>query len=181
MGEALRAAGRFAPALVGAQALVLVLVWGAVLVPLLVSVAGFAGGLPLLGGVAIPLTLIGVALAVHLYVSFALVVPAVVLERAGPLQALARSHRLVRGRWWPVLGTLIVTGIVVGLVGVALGAIPSAIASFFPLETLGQVLTSLANVLVVLIRIPVNALVVLMIYFDARIRSEGFDLELRAG
>lgn len=178
-GDALRSAVRSAPALVGARLLVTLLTYGAVGLPALLSAAGFASGAPVLGGLALFLVLGGVVVAVWLWVVFALAVPAVVLERAGPVESLARSQRLVRGRWWPVFGILLLTGLVVWLVGSAIGAIPSAVSVFFPLDLVGQILATVGATLSLLVTTPASALVVLLLYFDARVRSEGFDLELR--
>jgi len=178
-GDALRSAGRAAPALVGARLVVAVLSYGAVGLPALLSAAGFASGNPVLGVLALLLVLAGIVAAVWLYVVTALAVPAVMLERAGPIEALARSQRLVRGRWWPVFGTLLLTALVIGLVGSAIGAIPGGVAAFLPFGLVRRILTTVSATLTVLISTPANALVVLLLYFDARVRNEGFDLELR--
>jgi hypothetical protein len=48
-------------------------------------------------------------------VQLAVAVPALVVEGIGPGKALARSERLVRGRWWHTFGTLLLTWLVLGL------------------------------------------------------------------
>lgn len=78
---------------------------------------------PLLAGLA--LAFAGIALGfvalvipgIYLAVLWAFVAQAVVVDgRRGP-QALSRSAELVRGRWWWVLGVVLVTNLVAGLLG----------------------------------------------------------------
>jgi len=186
--DGLRSAGRSAPALIGAQLAVTVLQAGALLLPALLTAAGLAvagAGGPivtiLLGALGGLLVGVGALVAIWLWVVFGLVVPVVVLERAGPVEALARSQRLVRGRWWTVFLTLVLTRIVVALVAFALGGLPSALSQFFPQAALGQALAAIGSTLSSLVVTPATALVVLLLYFDARVRGEGLDLELRGG
>ncbi|MEA2146236.1 MAG: hypothetical protein QOG59_1823, partial [Solirubrobacteraceae bacterium] len=43
--------------------------------------------------------------------------PALLVERTGPVSALWRSSRLVKGRWWPSAGVLIVPSVMAAIVG----------------------------------------------------------------
>ncbi|MPZ89099.1 MAG: hypothetical protein GEU81_13735 [Nitriliruptorales bacterium] len=177
--DALRTAGRRFPVLLGSQVLVALILIAAVTVPLVLVVAGaFLGqdALAAVGGLAfLPL----IPLAVYLYIAFALAVPAIMLEGTGAVAALRRSSQLVKGRWWPVFGILVVAWIVVGIVGSALGVIPSALAGAFENQSARALVSGIGASITGLLTEPVTALVVLLLYFDTRIRKEGFDLEMR--
>jgi hypothetical protein len=119
----------------------------------------------------------GVWLAVSWCVSF----PALLSEGIGPVAALGRSFRLVKGRWWPTFGTLLVMYLLVlvisGILGALLGAI--LIASVDS-EAVAAVFSTIINTLSSLITLPLMASVLTVIYFDLRVRKEGFDLHLLA-
>ena len=58
-----------------------------------------------IGGLLVVLaTLALIVPGIWLFVSYSVAVPALLLERIGPVEALRRSFRLVRGRWWPTRG-----------------------------------------------------------------------------
>lgn len=62
--------------------------------------------------VALLLLVAVVAPAIWLGVSFSMVTSIVAIEESGPVRALRRSFRLVRGRWWPTLGYLLLVGLI---------------------------------------------------------------------
>lgn len=177
--DALRAAGRRFLTLLGAHLLLGLALLAALALSLVVVLIGLGLDQDAVMGIGLLLLLPALALMVHLYVLFALIVPPIMLEGAGAVASLRRSAQLVRGRWWPIFGILLVAFIVVGIVGSALGFIPSTIAGFFENQFVRSVISAIGASLTSLITQPVTALVVLLLYFDARIRKEGFDLELR--
>jgi hypothetical protein len=117
--------------------------------------------------------------AIFLYVRFYFTVSAVVLEdaRGG---ALSRSWRLTKGLWWHIFGTTLLAGLVAAVASFIL-AVPAAliaandtgqsIAWFF------QALLSAASTVIVT---PFSVGVVVLLYFDSRIRKEGFDIAVMA-
>ncbi len=109
-------------------------------------------------------------------------VPALVIERAGPIKSLRRSYRLVKGRWWPVAGVLVVSSLMVfvlaGLIEAALGAI--ALSSGNPSVLLAVTISVLIAIVSGVLVQPFSASVVTVLYYDLRIRKEGYDLELLA-
>ncbi len=108
--------------------------------------------------------------AIWAWVTFFAATTIVVLEGVSSVDSMRRSAELTSGFRWPVLGTLAVTYIVsTGLV--LLATIP---AMFIDTEVLPTVLTTIATILVQ----PMNALVETLLYYDLRIRKEGFDIEL---
>lgn len=122
-----------------------------VIVPLIVN--GFLKGI----AVAIGFILLIVP-GIFLATMWAVTGPAIVVERAGIIDAFQRSWDLVRGEFWPVLGAyviayliLIVAGIVAGIVGIAIGSLIAII-----------IITIIFSVLAA----PVVALVSAIVFFD---------------
>ncbi|MEJ2871614.1 hypothetical protein WCD74_27895 [Actinomycetospora sp. OC33-EN08] len=172
---------------------------GVVLLVALATIAAFAvllvpaGLVALVGGpsgVAVALavlgTLLGAAAAIVVGVLLALAAPAYVLEGIGVTAALARSRRLVTGRFWPVLGILllgtIIVAIVSGLVGVPFGLAATGVAvatGTSPYATLPLLVSSVGTVIGVTLTAPFQAGVTGLLYVDQRMRREGFDLELQ--
>lgn len=145
---------RFAVPLVGA------LLW----VGLLAGLA-FAVGLLLL---VVP----GIFFLLRFY--FARIV--VVVEGERGTQAMRRSWRLVKGSTWRVLGIILLVTLIAG-VAQAILAVPFGIAGFF---TQTPALNSVGNVIASVLVTPLVSLATVLLYFDLRVRKEGFDLELLA-
>jgi hypothetical protein len=138
--------------------------------------------LSILYGLALGLGFIACVLpGIYLGVMFAVAVPALLFEDVRGRKALKRSRSLLRGRFWPALGVLLVSMILTSLVqgaiqGVLLGVLVSAGDSSV-LQAFGDaVATSASSILTT----PFSAAVTAVLYFDARVRKEGFDLELLA-
>lgn len=177
-GVALRAAGRRWWSLLAAWLLVHV----AEGIPLL-----FAGVL-LAAGVAtslVPLIALGAlsvlgALVAGVFIMplFVAVAPIIVMEDIGAVAAMRRSYRLLRPRYWPVLGVALLTGVLSSMLGSALGTVPMIAA--FVLGSAGWPLLAIGGLLSNLVVVPIVAIVSTLIYFDGRIRQEGFDLQLMA-
>ncbi len=133
----------------------------------------------LLAGLAlIPL----IAPGIWLFISWIAATPALLAEGTRGRRALGRSFSLVRGRWWPTFGTYLLgsllAAIVTGIIGFALVAVLfSGVADGgFAEFLIGAVTQTVAGV----ITTPFMAALVAVIYFDLRVRKEGFDLELLA-
>ena len=97
------------------------------------------------------------------------IVPAVVLEKQGPFAALSRSSELSKGRKGHILATLVLSyGIYLVL---SLGITMTATLTGSTIVLL--ITSSLFNIFAY----PIINLVTMVLYYDARIRAEGFDLE----
>jgi hypothetical protein len=83
--------------------------------------------------------------------------PAIVIERAGPIEAFGRSWHLVRGDPWSVFGTLVVVLLIVIALGVILGVIATPI---------GDGATVVAAIVSGVITAPIFALAVSVLFFD---------------
>jgi len=111
---------------------------------------------------------------------WAVAVPALMVEDLGPLRSLGRSRQLVSGRFWPVLGTVVLAGLLASLLqGIF-------VAPVVVLQLVGasivvtSILSGLAQLAGAALTLPFTAAVTAVIYFDLRVRKEAYDLELLA-
>jgi hypothetical protein len=119
---------------------------------------------------------------IWLYCVWSVRVPVLIIERPNPFHALGRSRRLVSGRWWSTAGVLIITAIMVAVVGGVIDGIVTAVAlASGTLSVPFAVLISVLSAVVtgVLLQ-PFSAAVVTVLYYDLRIRHEGYDIALLA-
>ena len=129
----------------------------------------------LLASIVLTMVMVTVAALFLLLPSFYVVavvfatVPVIVVERLGPLAAISRSASLSKNIKLHILGTLVlVYGVYFGL---AIG---------IPILTLlvaNPVIQLVVQSLFGVVSAPILNLVVMVLYYDARIRAEGFDVE----
>jgi len=110
---------------------------------------------------------------------FVAVAPAIVIEELGPVRGMRRSARLIWPRLFPVMGVALLSGLLASAVGNALGTVPSFAALTIGLKYAWPLLAA-GSILSALITTPFVAIVATLIYFDGRIRQEGFDLQVMA-
>jgi hypothetical protein len=120
--------------------------------------------------------------AIFLAVRWSVALPALMLERRGPVAALGRSFGLVKGFWWKVFGTLLVAYLLVVVATFAVGAVVGGLLAIFTSvdSLLGLILQEAVGVVVQLFTLPLFAAVTIVLYVDLRVRKEGFDLALMA-
>jgi hypothetical protein len=119
---------------------------------------------------------------VWLFTSWSVTIPALVVENQGPLQAMGRSYELVRRRFWPTLGTVALAYLVYYAVEQVVSMIVTLITFTDASPTGGvslvaSVVGSTASSILVL---PFLASVLIVLYFDLRVRAEGYDLAVMA-
>jgi hypothetical protein len=107
-------------------------------------------------------------------------VPAVVLEGHKPGAALRRVFEIMRGSWLRVSGiTLVVLLVMIGL-GLLVQA-PFAIASYVAAPegstTLGNVFRFAGSLVARTVAPPVAAIAFTLLYYDLRVRREGYDVQ----
>ena len=124
------------------------------------------------------LILPGIWLSVKLCMAF----PAVIFERANPFAAIGRSWKLTRKNWWRVFGTLFVVFLIALVVNFALTAVLGIVAggSDTISEVAYAVLATIITLFTYMLTYPLWASVMTVIYYDLRVRNEGFDLQLLA-
>jgi len=109
---------------------------------------------------------------VYLVSLFFAVRQAVVLEGTGPFAALSRSGVLSRGQKLHILGTLFLVAILTFVVN--MGAL--MLIGLQPSKVVTNVLATAVTIIVY----PILGITETVLYFDTRIRNEGFDVEYLA-
>jgi hypothetical protein len=113
---------------------------------------------------------------IYLYIRLLFTPQVIVLERTGIFGAFSRSGELVSGTWWRVFGISLVLGIMVGIINGLAGQVPGTLLALIPwsgAHALGAFLSALVGVFVN----PIQLGALTLLYYDLRIRKEGFDLE----
>lgn len=138
------------------------------------------------GGGAIAILVLGmlglIPLVLWLYFAWSVAIPAMLTEDARGTKALGRSFRLVKGRWWPVFGILLVASVATGIIASILGIIPEIVllGDLGNSELEALALRGLSTAIASILTTPFIAAVTVVLYFDLRVRKEGFDLQLLA-
>ena len=126
-------------------------------------------------------TLFFVLPGVWLYVAWAFWVPALFVEGKRGRAALGRSYELVKGRWWRTFAVLAIGFVLAGVVSSIVQAVfVVPIFADSDNDVLVLALSALAGIVGLAISTPFQAALLTVIYFDLRVRKEGFDLELLA-
>ena len=118
-------------------------------------------------------------MSIWLIIRFTMAGPALVLERLGPVQALRRSFALTKGRWWPILGIMFLSGLVTGIPSNIVDGLLNSV-----LKGLGGnnaafefIWAAVAGTASGALFAPLTAAISVFLYFDLRVRKEGFDLQ----
>lgn len=196
-GQAMRAVAPRIPALIGLSILQTLFL----LIPAALIVGGALGvtlssiddntGL-VVGTViaAVGLFLLLIVAGIALMPAFSLSFQAVVLERLGPIAALRRAFDLQRRGYWRLLGILLLTAVIVGVVSsivsgpFAVGGL--AIDGGVPADTLvgastgSLAVSTVGSAIALMVTAPFSAGVSTLLYVDQRMRSEGLYHALRA-
>lgn len=180
MSEALRSTLSRFPSLLGAW-FVVHLIEGSVAIILgAIGVAAVLTQQNGLGAVAfIGATLGGAAFALAAMALLQATAPAIVVEELGPIQGVRRSIRLMSPRFFPVLGIAVLSGLMAQVIDNIVGGLPVALSFALP-SVVAWIPAALGSTIASMITAPFIAIVATLVYFDGRIRHEGFDLEVMA-
>jgi hypothetical protein len=134
--------------------------------------------------VMVPVVIMTVVASMFALAALFGVLPAIVIEKMGPIDAIGRSISLARGALPRVVGIVVVAGLIVTLPG--LGALLlsggfSAIANPEAVPSMGQLwfqqlLTSVVSALTT----PFLVASIVILYFDRRVRTEALDVQMAA-
>lgn len=192
LGQAYRIAFRNLPSALGATVVALLMY---TFVGLVVMFATFAVlGLLLSGGgivanlvgVLLTLLVVGLVTAFWLAATFG-ILPAVIIEGRGALNALGRSLSLCRGGWLRVCGIMVVAMIINVVPSVGISALFGMGDLFVSPSGLGEVnateqwLMNTIDLVVGPLTTPFLVGSIMVLFHDRRVRSEAFDLETLAG
>jgi hypothetical protein len=118
---------------------------------------------------------------VWLYVAWSVATPVLLIERKRGPSAIGRSFALVRGRWWPTAGVLLLSFLLVAIVS---GALSGLLLAFLLGGSHGAavkvIVSSFTSGIASMLTRPFQAVVVTILYYDLRVRRDGYDLELLA-
>jgi hypothetical protein len=150
---------------------------------------------PLAVALTVIAILASIPLTLWLMIKLLLVGPAIIVEHATIGGAIARSWRLIRGRFWAALGVIV-------LISVVFGGIAQVISFAFSFLTaglstiiaptgdddtggiialvVGVVLSQAIILLIQSVAVVVQSTATALIYIDCRMRREGLDLDLLA-
>ncbi len=110
------------------------------------------------------------------FIRFAFVPQVLVLERTRVFQAFRRSWTLVYGSTWRVLGYILLLFLIVAITGGILGAVAGAALAFIGGRE-GIALAGAVGAIAGILIEPIRAGGLTLLYYDLRIRREGFDLK----
>jgi hypothetical protein len=161
---------------------------GTVLVGLLGLVGAFlvAALIALLFAIAAPLGVFALVLAVPaaflamaaLFGAYLLVIPIAVAERTGAWTTFRRALWVVRNRFWRTVGVMLLLGLVIAAVSFGFSLVLGIAGELA--GDLSWIVDAVSATAVSLVTSPVTIFVALLVYLDARVRLEGYDLEVRA-
>ncbi len=187
VGDGMRTGMRKLLPIIGAGIVVFMLFLVAYLAVLLVFVVigavGAASGSP---AVAVIFGLVGGVLALGAYLMaiamFFAVLPAIIVEDKGPIEAIGRSFDLARGALGRVVGLMVVTILITYLPIMAVLLVTGGFASFADpsaMPTSGQFFTQqLLGMGAGVLTTPFMVAVIVLLYFDRRVRTEALDVQM---
>jgi hypothetical protein len=107
---------------------------------------------------------------------------AIAVESLGPFQAIARSWQLTTGLFWRTLGITILVNVIVGMASGTVAQVFSFAAMLFALSSeqtwLVLAMTAMSTIVSVTLTLPLTSAATTLLYVDARVRREGFDITL---
>jgi hypothetical protein len=116
---------------------------------------------------------------VFLWTCFAVAVPVLMAEGVKGWRALVRSFRLIWGRWWGSFTVLLLAFLLRLVVALAIVLAIDALSLTAGGTTGQDIVSGVGQVIAALITLPFAAVLTTVLYFDRRVRKEGFDLELQ--
>jgi hypothetical protein len=150
------------------------------LIGILVAAGGFAALFGAIGAwpLAVPVFLAAGVLCLLVYVRWAFGSAVVVVEDGRGTGALRRSWGLTSKAFWKIFGTGLLALVLTGIANTILGLVPTALS--FGLGSWGWLLRAVGSAAASVVTTPFVTIVVVLLYFDQRIRKEGLDLSIMA-
>lgn len=136
-------------------------------------------------GVLLLLSLVSIVLlfipTIWLIVASSLVFPVLLVEGLVGWKAIKRSIALVKDRWWATFGRLFIMYMIASLLASILGIVAIALlVANGDSIVIYAVATALSQLVSNVFTTPLIAAITVIVYFDLRVRKEGFDLALLA-
>lgn len=141
-------------------------------------------GLLLLVGLMVGVgTLFCIVPGIYLGVLCLFVSPIIVIEGLPGLGSLRRSLDLVQGEWWRCFSVYLLLNMLIGLLVGAIAWPVSILTIAFCGEAntvLAQAINQAVKAAAIVVVQPLNVTGLVLLYYDLRVRKEGFDLQLLA-
>jgi hypothetical protein len=122
---------------------------------------------------------------VFLTIKFIFIPHAIVLDNTGVIDGLKRSFTISNGYWWRTFGIYMIISVIIGIINGLLGqavklmgwglSMLPGVDSMIIVASNGVVMTIISIILN-----PISFIATTLLYYDLRIRKEGFDLILLA-
>jgi hypothetical protein len=129
------------------------------------------------------LTMIGFILlivpGVIILLRFAVTVPAIVVEDVGATRGMGRSWRLAAGNTGKILGLFLCVALIGFIANTVFQGATRVLAHQCP-EQARFFVSQLGSLVGDVFVMPISATATILLYYDLRIRKEGFDLEMLA-
>lgn len=120
----------------------------------------------------------GVIFSLWLY----LTVPCIVIENLGAGAGMSRSKNLVSGNLGKVFLVALLVLLITWVISIPLGIVGGVVSHFVPRSgtMLPAFVRTFTNVIAQILAMPIGASAAILLYYDLRIRKEGYDLEMLA-
>jgi hypothetical protein len=131
------------------------------------------------------LVLLVIVASIFVYTRLLLTPQAIVLEDQGALAGIRRSWRLVGDSFWRAVAILLLMGILAYLIS-SLPAVMVSLSLTFASRgslnglMLNQAITTLVAETGLILALPLQLAVYTLLYYDLRVRKEGYDIEVMA-
>lgn len=106
---------------------------------------------------------------------------AIAIERLGPLRAIARSWVLSRGMFWRLFGIYALSSVIISLAASTVSSVFSFGGLLLAVQDEGValvVMSTASSLVSTVLTLPLTSAITTLLYVDARIRGEGYDLQL---
>lgn len=153
--------------------LIMVVAMGAAIAGAIVVGIAFAIFRPLGAILAVALVIGVIGVAVVIWKNYFAVIPALLVEEKRVAEAMSRSKTLAQGSGWRIVILVGIVILVIMTFAMALGAIAQAMVA--------GVVGALIYLFCVALVSQFPGVVLTLLYFDLRIRKEGYDIELLTG
>lgn len=159
------------------------LVWGALGVGLAIGLAPLTGSGSswVLPAIAIPLGIAALVVTVMLSIRLLLAPSIIAIEGRGPIAAITRSWFLTKGSFWRIFGTYAAISVLISMATSVISTVFMFVGTLITVANAGvgaTVLMSSSTITSAVFSLPLTTALATLIYVDARMRREAYDLEL---
>jgi membrane-anchored glycerophosphoryl diester phosphodiesterase (GDPDase) len=118
-----------------------------------------------------------------LLAAWSLSIPAIVIENKTPIEAMKRSFSLTKGRRFRIFIVLLLVGLIAYIIIIVINFPIAILAAMLVLKNHRSIpialtiISMIASFIGSCLVTPISTIAVSLIYYDQRVRKEGFDLQ----